>query len=229
MKKSLLFFVLCVFFGISVSAQDVFFPTKEGVVLGYKTYDKKGKETGGSRITIKTVKGVPGNLSITYQIESLDPKEAVVFLDNITITQKGDVMYFDMGNFVNKAAFQQNGQIPAEVKITGNSMETPVNALAGTTLPDANMTMEMKMGFLNMKMTANLTNRKVGGWEDLTTKAGSFNSCKFTADVAATILGMNLKSKSAEWYAKGVGIVKSESYDKKGDLESRMELVEFKK
>jgi len=152
MKKFFLLAWICLF-GITAMGQDTFFPTKEGVVLAYKTYDKKGKLTGGSRITIKSVQGTPDNLKITYELESLDQKDVLVFKDEISILQKGDVMYVDMGDFLNKAAFQQNGQIPAEVKISGNSMELPINAMAGTTLPDANVTMEMKMGFINMKPT----------------------------------------------------------------------------
>jgi hypothetical protein len=38
-----------------------------------------------------------------------------------------------------------------------------------------------------------------------------------------------MKVKSAEWYAKGIGVVKSESYDKNGNLQSRTELIEVKK
>ena len=228
MKRLILLFLVS-FFGVAVSAQESFFPTKTGTVLAYKSYDKKGKVTSGSRITITNVQGTPDNMSITYDIESLDAKESLVFKDQITIVQKGDVMYFDMSNFLNKAAFQKDGQIPAEVKITGNSMEIPMNAAAGTMLPDASVLMEMKVGFINMKMSANVTNRKVEGWEDVTVKAGSFNCCKFSEDVTATTLGMNIKSRTVDWYAKGVGVVKSETYDKKGELDSTRELVELKK
>jgi hypothetical protein len=228
MKKVFLLTLVCLF-GFSVFAQDSFFPTKSGTVVAYKSFDKKGKVTSGSRITIKDVQGTRDNMSITYEVESLDAKDGLVFKDQVTIIQKGDVMYFDMGNFLNKSAFQKDGQIPAEVKITGNSMEIPMNAAAGTVLPDASVLMELKMGFINMKMSANVTNRKVEGWEDVTVKGGTFNCCKFSEDVTATTMGMNIKSKAVDWYAKGVGIVKSETYDKKGDLESTRELVELRK
>ncbi len=228
MKRLILLSWICLL-GITVVAQESFFPTKTGTVVVYKSYDKKGKVTSGSKITISNVQGTPDNMSITYEIESLDAKDALVFKDQVTIIQKGDVMYFDMSNFLNKAAFQKDGQIPAEVKITGNSMEIPMNATAGTVLPDASVLMEMKMGFINMKMSANVPNRKVEGWEDVTVKGGTFNCCKFSEDVTATTLGMNIKSRTVDWYAKGVGVVKSETYDKKGDIESTRELVELRK
>lgn len=227
--RKLIFLTGLILFGLTLLAQETFFPTKEGTVLTYKSFDKKGKETSGVKYTIKNVKGSGDNIDITYKIESFDAKEGMVYSDEITIQQKGDKMYFDMSNFLNKGAFQQNGEIPATVEITGNSMEIPLNAVAGQTLPDASVTMAMKMGFVNMKMSANITNRKVEGWEDLTVKAGTFNCCKFSADVSVTVMGMNVKTKGTDWYAKGIGMVKTESYDKNGKLQSTTELIDVKK
>jgi hypothetical protein len=168
-------------------------------------------------------------LDITYLVESIDPKESLLYKEEITIQQRGDKLYMDMSNLINKAAFQQNGEIPAEVEITGNNMEIPVNAQPGTLLPDASVSMALKMGFVNMKMAADLTNRKVEAIEDITVPAGTFKCHKFSSDVSATVMGMTAKSKSMEWYAKGIGLVKSESYDKSGKVQSTMHLVELKK
>lgn len=228
MMKKIILFAWISLFCFSVTAQETFFPLKPGTVMGYKIYNKKGKESSGIRYTIKDVKGTPDNLTITYEFEALDTKDKLVYSEEITIVQKGSSIYFDMNNFVNKAAFQKNGEIPAEVKITGNELEIPVDPVSGSTLPDASVTMEMSMGIINMKMTATSTNRKVEGWEDVTVKAGTYKACKFTSDVNSIVLGLNVQSKVAEWYAKGVGVVKSETYSKKGDLMSLRELVEFK-
>lgn len=214
---------------VIVSAQETFFPTKVGTVLTYKSFDKKAKESGTVRYTIKDVNGSGANLDITYLCEALDPKQSLLYKEEITIHQKGNKLYMDMSNFINKGAFQQNGQIPAEIEITGNNMEIPVNAQPGETLPDANIAMSMKMGFINLKMAANVTNRKVEAKEDITVTAGTFNCYKFSSEVQATAMGINVKSKNTDWYAKGVGIVKSESYDKNGKLQSTFELIDIKK
>jgi len=226
--KKLLMMTVIFLFGTTVWGQETFFPTREGTVLTYKTFDKKNKETGGVRYTIQRVKTAGSDIDITYLCESFDPKEALVFKEEITIHQKGDKLFVDMGNFLNKAAFQQNGEIPAEVQITGNNMEIPVNAAPGTTLPDASVAMSLKMGFLNMKMSADVTNRKVEAVEEVTVKAGTFSCSRFSSDVNATAMGLSVKSKTAEWYAKGVGMVKSESYDKNGKIVSSTELVELR-
>lgn len=227
MKKLILFTVM-IFFGIALKAQEIFFPTKEGTVLVYKSFDKKDKETNTVKYTITHLKIDGSDIDITYLIESLDPKEKLVFKEEITIHQKGDKLYFDMSNYINKAAFQQNGEIPAEIQVTGNNLEVPSNPKPGDVLPDANVEMAMKLGFVNMKMSANVTNRKVEAIEDITVKAGTFKGYKFTSEVNSTVMGIKVNSKNTDWYAKGVGIVRTESYDKNGKLQSYMELIELK-
>lgn len=217
-----------VIIGMTLKAQETFFPLKEGIVLVYKSFDKKDKETGMMRYTVKRVVIKGSDMDITYLCESFDPNDKPVFKEEITINKKGDKLYYDMSNFINKAMFQQNGEIPAEIKVTGNSMEIPSNPNPGDALPDANVEMALKMGFINIKMSAELTNRKVESIEDITVKGGTFKCYKFSSDISSSAMGIKAKSKNFEWYAKGIGTVRSESYDKNGNLQSRLELIEVK-
>jgi hypothetical protein len=224
--KRIILFLAIVFFAHVGKTQELFFPDKEGTVLTYKTFDKKEKETGTIRYTIKSISQSGENMDITYQYESIDPKDKILYKDEITIKKKGDILYFDMSNFINKAAFQKEGQMPAEVQVTGNNMEIPLNPAEGAALPDASIEMSMKMGFINMKISASITNRKFEGKESVTTQAGTFDTYNFSGEVNSSSLGIKVKSAIKEWYAKGIGVVKSESYDKTGKLMSRIELVD---
>lgn len=227
MKK--LFLLTVILFGLqSLKAQETFFPTKEGMVLTYKSFDKKDKLSGMMKYTIEKVNISGSDIDFTYLCESLDNKEKLVFKEEITIHQKGDVMYIDMGNFLNKAAFQQEGTIPASVEVKGNNMEIPLNPSPGQTLPDANIEMAMKMGFVNMKMSAAVTNRKVEAIEDISVSGGTFKCYKFSGNVNTVAMGIKVQAKTVEWFAKGIGTVKTESYDKKGELTGRTELVEIR-
>lgn len=223
--KKLLFVTAILFAVFTLKAQNTFFPTKEGMVLVYKSFDKKDKLSSEVKYTIKNVNINGNDMDITYLCESLDNKENLVFKEEITIHQKGDVLYLDMGNFINKAAFQQDGEIPAEVEVKGNNMQIPLNPQPGQTLPDANVEMSMKMGFVNLRVAADVTNRKVESMEDVAVPAGNFNCYKFTSNINSVALGIKIKASSAEWYAKGIGTIKTETYDKNGKLESHMELV----
>ena len=106
-------------------------------------------------------------------------------------------------------------------------MEVPMNPKVGVQLPDANVEMSMKIGFMNMKMSALITNRKVEAVENVTVKGGTFEAYKFTSDVKSSTMGFQVNTGSIAWYVKGVGMVKTENYDKKGSLQSHMELVEL--
>jgi len=227
MKKLILISSIFLF-AMVLKAQETFFPTKEGTVLIYKTFDKKDKLTNTVQYTIKQVNISGSDMDITYQCESIDPKGKLVFKEDITIHQKGDKLYFDMSNFINKAAFQQNGEIPADVQVKGNNMEIPLNPQPGDVLPDASVEMSLKMGFINMKVSADVTNRKVEAIEDVTVKAGAFKAYKFTSDVNSSAMGIKVKANNMDWYVKGIGTVKTETYDKNGKLQSHTELVELK-
>jgi hypothetical protein len=226
--KKLFLFTAIILAVMVLKAQETFFPNKEGTVLIYKSFDKKDKLSNTMKYTITHVNISGSNMDITYICESIDPKDKLVFKEEITIHQKGDKLYLDMGNFINKAAFQQNGEIPANIEVTGNNMEIPLNPTPGDILPDANVAMALKMGFVNMKISADLTNRKVDAIEDITVKGGTFKCYKFSSDINSSAMGIKVKGKSTEWYAKGIGTVKNESYDKNGNLQSHTELVEVK-
>jgi hypothetical protein len=226
--KTVLFTIITIFSALIINAQETFFPTKEGMVLTYKSFDKKDKVSGVTKYTIEKVNISGNDIDITYLCEVLDNKEKLVFKEEITVHQKGDVLYIDMGNFLNKAAFQQEGSIPAEVEVKGNNMEIPLNPVPGQTLPDANIEMAMKMGFVNMKMSADITNRKVEAIEEISVTGGSFKCYKFSSDVNTVAMGIKVQAKTIDWFAKGIGSVKTESYDKKGNLSGRTELVEVK-
>lgn len=226
--KKLLFLIPFFLFTLILNAQETFFPTKTGTVLTYKSFDKKDKLLGIIKYTVKNVNISGSNVDITYLCESFDAKEKLLFKEDITIHQKGDVLYMDMSNFVNKAAFQQNGQMPASLEVKGNNMEIPLNPKPGDKLADAKVEMSMKMGFVSMKILAELTNRTVNSIEDITVTGGTFKCFKFSCDFTSSAMGIKTNGKNISWYAKGIGTVKTESYDKDGKLMSRMELVEVK-
>jgi hypothetical protein len=227
MKKVLfLAFMFCASF--ILNAQLAYFPS-EGTVLTYHNLDKKGKIESKIVYKVESVKQSGENAEVTYFVESYGKKDELVFKDRITFKKEGDKLFFDMSNFVNKGAFQQNGEIPATIEIEGNSLEVPINGTAGQSLPDANMTIASDMGFVKLKMTTNIVNRKVDNIEDLTVPAGTFNCMKISGDVSGKILGMNMSGKSVQWYSSGIGMVKSETYDKKGELSGSMVLVAVSK
>ena len=84
----------------------------------------------------------------------------------------------------------------------------------------------------NMTMTIKILNRKVESKESITTPAGTFSCFKITYDMESStkIMGMNtnVKLSSIDYLAEGIGVVKTESYDKKGELSGYSLLTAYK-
>ena len=227
--KSILLIAVILFSGMLAKAQDIFFPTKEGTVLEYKTYDKKDKLTGTVRYTITNIKSEADDMDITYLIETTDAKDKPSFRHEITINKKGDKLYVDMRKFLDKAILQKGGKVPDNIVMTGNEMEIPSNLKAGDVLPDSEFEMSFKIAFINIKMGASVTNRIVESFETIAVQAGNFDAYKLTSSVLANTMGIKSRSTSAEWLVEGIGMVRSDTYDKKGELDSYIELVSIKK
>ena len=75
-----------------------------------------------------------------------------------------------------------------------------------------------------MNMTVNVTDREVIGKETVTTKAGTYECYKVSQKMSMKYI-VNAQFSSVEYYAEGVGHVKSESYNKGGKLIGTRELV----
>lgn len=226
--RTILLIVTLIVSGTIAKAQDIFFPTKVGTVLEYIVYNDKERETGMVRYTIKDLDKSGNDIDITYLIEMIDVKKKTLFKEKITVHQKGDRLYVDMSKFINKAALEEAGGIPGEMVITGNQMEIPSNLKTGDKLPDSQIEMAFKMGFMTIKMGAQVTERIVESVENIKVKAGSFEAYKIKSKVSSNAMGVNTSSISAEWLVKGIGMVRSEDYDINGKLSSYTELVSIK-
>lgn len=107
-------------------------------------------------------------------------------------------------------------------------MEIPSNLKPGDVLPDSHVAMALKVGFINIKMSANITDRTVEALEKVAVKAGNFDTYKLTSTVSINAMGIKTSSKTAEWIVKGIGMIKTESYDKNDNMNTYTELVSIK-
>lgn len=74
---------------------------------------------------------------------------------------------------------------------------------------------EVSMNGMKMPgMSIEVTDRKVVAEETITTAAGTFTCLKITSKVKSKTI-FTMEMNSVEWYSKGNGMVRSESY--KGD------------
>jgi hypothetical protein len=116
-----------------------------------------------------------------------------------------------------------------EVSMEGDPLMIPSNLKVGQSLPDATTKIKTGMnGMSLMTVTLSVTDRKVEGMETITTPAGTFECYKITQTTSMKTI-MSKSFTTEEFYAAGVGLVRTNTYKKNGKLESYQELLSLEK
>ncbi len=223
LNKTILLSVAALLLSFGAFAQDCagYYPVKEGAVLAYRNSDDKGKVTATTKQTILRKKATAKGFDYTVKSEVWDAKDKLVSEADLTMRCESGVFYMDMKNFMDTKSMGDMKDV--QVEFSGVDLELPAKLTVGQSLPDASMTMVMGI----IKMTVNITNRKVAAAESITVPAGTFDCLKITYDMETKAL-FKMKASAAQWLAKGPGVVKTETYDKKGKVSSSQVLTEYK-
>lgn len=229
MKKLLLSATFCVFAGAGVFAQDcpMYYPDVVNAQLEYKQYDKKDKLTGSSVQQITDIQKTGNGTTMKVSVETFDDKGKSVGKADLAARCENGIYYIDMKNLMGQQSLEAYKDM--EMKVEGGNLEMPSSMKAGDALKDGNMKISFSSGGMNiMNMTFTVTNRKVDAVESVTTPAGTFECYKISYDIATKMM-VNVKTKGVEWYAKDVGLVKSETYSTDGKLLGYNVLTSIKK
>lgn len=218
--------LICAFFCClpAVLSQDCskYFPMDEGTKFQITIYDKKDKVSG---VMDYVVKDVSGNTATVFY-EMKDEKGKMMTSSEYGVTCTNDGVTIDFSSLMSPELKGQYENM--EVEMSGTDILYPNNLSVGQSLPDANVLMTVKMSPLNMKMNMNFFNRKVEGKESVTTPAGTFDCYVISYDSEAK-MGIKMTSSNKLWLAEGFGMIKSETYNKKGNLMGKSLLTAFEK
>ncbi len=228
-KKHVLFVLLVIAALIPLSGraqQDSgYFPLQKGRSITFTHYDGKDKITGYTQQTVTEVSKTAEGLKAVFMSEHKDAKGNTDVSGEVYMRSKGNTYYFDIRNIldINTLKMFQD----REIEVTGNDLELPVALSVGQTLPDASMTVKMSMeGFPMPSMTIRVFDRQVVGLEEVTTPAGTYSCYKIDYQTEIECV-FTSRLKASEWVTKNVGMVKSETYNKKGKLIGKMLLSQF--
>jgi hypothetical protein len=158
---------------------------------------------------------------------TIDSKGKQLVNTDYTVTCDGNEIVADQKKIVAStiAANMKDPNVTTEVR--GENTRTPVALSVGQELPGNEIDIDVKSSGINMTIKVKTTNRKVAGQETITVPAGTFDCIVVTADTE-TIALVPKKTKTKTWMAKGIGLVKMETYDKKGKLEKVQLLTSVK-
>ncbi len=203
-----------------------YIPYEEGTMTELTHYDKKGRVTGLVKQQVKAVEhnGNASSFTVHQIFETPGSKEEPVESE-VTFKCVDGVFYLDMSGYLNQE--QMDAYKDMEVKLTMDEIDIPSSYKVGQTLKDGSIRMEVTGAPIPINITVSVVNRKVEAEEQVKTPAGTFDCVKISQDVVTKSI-MNMTVSSVEWYAEGVGVVRTETL-RKGKLMGYSELTSFEK
>ncbi|MFT5750191.1 MAG: hypothetical protein ACI93S_001467 [Ancylomarina sp.] len=227
MKKSLSLFVLIIFCSLTVLSQDctLFIPGDVGTELHYEIKNAKGKLQAIYSQKIISIKENAGETVFEMLQIHKDPKhtEKIIMQDTIGFRCKGNEFFIDMEKYLNQK--QMEGFKNMEIKLTTDDLMYPSKLSPGMDLKDGSINLEVGSGLMNM--TTTIINRKVEAFEKITTPAGNFECYKISEDLKSKVGFIKVSMSNVTWIIQDIGTIRSESYNKRGKLDTVTELVKI--
>lgn len=224
MKKTILLLAITVLLNVLANAQcDMYFPLKAAASYEMTSYNTKEEPNGTVTYYVKEVRN--GGAEADLMSEVKDKKGKVQSSAIYTVWCKGTEMNIDIKALVPAATL--DGYKDMDIKAKGEGyVVMPSTLTVGATLPDATMSWDISAKGQTTVMTTltmSVTDRKVEGKETITVPAGTYECYKITAnthmETATFGLKIPIEMKTIEYYAPGVGLVKSVTYNKNDKLQ----------
>ena len=236
MKKfaPLPYLLLFLLFGVVSRSQDCsqYLFLQQGKTVEVTLYNKKGEPIGRQVYTVSNVANGGGVTTGTLSTQAFDKKERPTSTSSSTIKCTGGALQVDMrlmlpdgppGRFSN-----------AQVSGNGGILEYPSGMKAGDSLKSANVVLSNNSNpgggppgappgpppppnpfGGGSTLTMWVYDRKVLGQESVTTNAGTWNCFKISYKSKLSFktgpFPTNLNIEGTEWYAPGVGIIKTQT------------------
>ena len=234
MKKTILFIFAILACHVS-HAQ--YFCTTEGTELHYVNYDEAGQSVSNETAVVGYAGRNGENVSASYINKIVTNKQkgntSYTRFDwnydgNQTVCVE-DLMfgpYIDSDSAPAKYDTAARTAMQEELKFKGNNaLVLKRQAKAGESMPDRSYSLIANM----LKNEITISGATYMGEERISTTAGKFDCLKISYLKRTKVLLKSTTHRINEWYAEGIGLVKSESFDMKGKPAGKTLLVKIVK
>ena len=210
------------------SQECVFYsPVEKGTVLIHSNYDKKDKLTGTSTQTVIDNYVEEGVQTVKIRNEYKDVEMDSVFMTELEMKCKDGRYYVDMESYIGESMLTPYSNMETTFEV--ENMTIPAKLKAGDVLDNGGVTATISNnGMKIITISVAISNRKVEAEEKITTQAGTFECYKISYDISTKMM-ITIKASVVEWYAKNIGVIRTESYNKKGKLTGYTLLTGFQK
>jgi hypothetical protein len=217
-----------VLFATTAKAQNncnPFYTFAEGKKWTTANYNHKDKYEGKQSYEILEMTESDNKLIAKTLVKSFDKKDKLQMEKEIEFICEDGVIHIDMSQYLPAETLDAFKNMDVEMKM--DPIEVPEKLSVGQQLADGGVHMTVK-GPMPMSFDITIEDRKVTTEEEITVPAGTYNTYKITSTTVIDMMGKR-EMRSAEWIAEGVGAVRTESYDKSGDLKYYTVLIEYSK
>ena len=216
----------------AVFANEAFFPTEKGMTQLTANLNSNGRIEGYNLMAVKDVKVSGNDITVIYTVQILDRNrkpDSKAGEREYSVKINAGVLEFELKNMMDAFFAAQN----MNYTLTDSKLFIPSGMAPGSKLRDAWMKIVVNVPIIG-SVTADvaMTDIVCAGIETVTVPAGTFEAYKVTQTSTTVTKGWikpTVINTGVTWYVRGIGVVKTISYDDKGKVESSAELHELKR
>ncbi len=186
--------------------------------LEYENYNRRDRLEGSQKLIIKRVQTIDDQIIATINASYFDRRNRMEHEGEYDIICKGNALKLDVRSVIDQSVLE--GFQGMNINIESDDIVLPSDLSVGQDLPDTSMKIIVSSGGLQIaELNILIKNRKVIGRENLSVPAGTFDAFKisYQTHIETRAIGIPIRSNSRtiDYYAKNVGLVRSEFYDDK--------------
>jgi hypothetical protein len=203
--------------GLNAQDCELFDGFKEGSKMKMVNYDEKDRMTGFTITEVKEKTNGPDGVSVSFH-QVYDNTEDYTFESDFVMKCKDGVTFVDMKSFIDPTSLEAYKDM--EIQVDGDNLSIPAGAKAGDQLDGGTITININTGTpIKVNMSVEISDRMVESIENIETPAGTFKCLKIKYNMLSKVGFIKIQSSVVEYFNKRDGVIRSESYNKKGKLQ----------
>ncbi len=221
MKKQMIIILLVM--GLTAPAVfaqkcNYYLPLVEESGLEYENYNRRDRLEGSQKIIINKVQTIDDKIIATVNASYFDRRNRMEHEAEYDIICKDNALRLDFRSLIDHGILE--GFQGMNIHIESDDIILPSDLSVGQDLPDTSVNITVSTGGLQIaELNILIENRKVIGKENITVPAGTFDTFKisYQTHIETRAVGIPIRSNSRtiDYYAENIGLVRAEFYDDK--------------
>lgn len=210
----------------SLFAQDVcniYFPFEHFESMTYADYNRRDKLQAKQHWEVLNLNTENGAKIAEIRSTIFDEDGEEVMTTEFIARCENETYHISLQGF-HMQEFTESMSGSMEMEVSGTDMAIPNDLEVGKKLPDASLQVKAE-GPMPLNVTVNVTDRLVEDRREITTPAGTFNAFEISQNTEVRAI-IRARTSSKDFVTERYGVIKTESYNKRGKLQGYTQLEE---